>query len=124
MWCWRDAELSRALAHPRGVRCLSLNGMGLTALPAGFERLVDLEELDLGWKDEPGPFSEGQCFNHLTRIPPVLGELPRLRRLGLDGNPLRPEDVEAFRRARPDCAVSFRTRADIERSCAGLFVPA
>jgi hypothetical protein len=106
------------------VRRLSLNGMSLTELPPGFERLVELEELDLGWKDEPGPFSEGQCFNHLTRIPPVLRELPLLRRLGLEGNPLRPEDVEAFRHARPDCAVSFRTRADIERCCAGIFVPA
>lgn len=124
MWCWRDAELSRALAQPRGVYRLSLNGMGLTELPAGFERLVELEELDLGWRDEPGPFSEGQYFNHLTRLPPVLWELPRLRRLGLDGNPLRPEDVEAFRLARPDCRVSFRTRADIERCCAGIFVPA
>ncbi len=123
MWCWRDSELSRALAQPRGVRRLSLNGMGLTELPLGFERLVELEELDLGWRDEPGPYAEGRCFNHLTRIPPALWELPLLRRLGLEGNPLRPEDVEAFRRARPDCGVSFRSRADIEHGFTGFFAP-
>jgi hypothetical protein len=121
---WRSDELSRALASPEGVRRLSLGGLGLTELPPGFERLVDLEELDLGWANEAGAYVCEPRFNHLTRLPRALRELPRLRRLRLDGNPLLPEDVEALRHARPECAVSFRTRMDVERTCFVHLMPA
>lgn len=121
---WRGDELTWALASPGGVRRLSLGGLGLTELPPGFERLVDLEELDLGWTNAVGAYVSEPCFNHLARLPRELRELPRLRRLRLDGNPLCPEEVEELRRARPECAVSFTTRLEIERTCFNLFVPA
>ena len=83
-----------------------------------------LEELDLGWKVDTGPYADGPCFNHLTRIPIALLALPKLRRLRLDGNPLRAEELESFRRARPDCAVSFLMRMEIERCIRGVLASA
>lgn len=80
------------------LRTLGAISCGLTGLPEGFERLTRLRELILNnnqLAELPDPVARlGRLerlrisSNHLTEVTPALKGHPRLRDLGIDGNPI------------------------------------
>ncbi len=79
-------NLTQALASPASVTMLNLKGQNLKSLPAGIEKLVNLELLDLS-------------YNGLTTIPAQLLHLPKLKILYLNNNALTtlPADLSTLK---------------------------
>ena len=79
-------SIEQALQDPTKVTILNLKGQGLKTLPAGIEKLVNLEQLDLS-------------NNALTSLPPQIFKLPKLKILYLNNNFISalPADMSALK---------------------------
>ena len=63
------------------IKCMNLSSMALSSLPPNFSNLQNLEELNLS-------------YNRFGTIPSAVYELPSLKHISLNGNPLRLDSRE------------------------------
>lgn len=115
--CWALTEIPRRIARLKQLRSLRLPVNNIVAIPLELMQLPDLKELDLS--DNPGladlthltelrqleQLSLNGC--NLTKMPFALGNLKKLKKLGLAGNNFSWQEKVRISKALPTCYINF-----------------
>jgi Leucine-rich repeat (LRR) protein len=92
------SSMEEALKAPETVKCLDLGMQHLKAVPAGIEKMVNLECLDLSFNQIPNlpesfaSLTKLKYINldgtrYLAKMPPILAKLPNLKRVDVKDHP-------------------------------------
>ncbi|MCX6182021.1 MAG: leucine-rich repeat domain-containing protein [Bacteroidetes bacterium] len=119
-------NMEEALKAPETVKCLDLGMKHLKAVPAGIDKLVNLECLDLSFNQIPNlpesfvALTKLKYINldgtrYLAKMPPVLAKLPSLKRVDVKDHPEWTAAVkEAGKNLLPNVNVVYEEKAESE----------
>jgi len=115
--CWVITEIPPQIRNLKNLTTLSLNLNGIQSIPIELAELKNLKELDLtdnvalSAVDNVEKISSLESLSlygcSLERLPERIGDLKKLRYLGLIGNQIDKQEQQRIKEALPDCVVRF-----------------
>lgn len=116
-YCWDITEIPPQIKNLKNLTTLVLNVNAIQTIPVELAELKNLKELDL--TDNPALTSVDNVekitgLEHLSlfgcglrRLPARIGDLKKLKKLGLVGNNIGKQEQKRIKEALPNCEINF-----------------